>query len=246
MRALVRARQGAEPCLGGCASVFGRPCFTCHQPAAADGGSTFSLALDLGNAQCAPRWDRVNSVTLSSVAVGRREHSLVQLPTRTSRMRACQRPDRDDACLPGRGCDACQGRRAQRQHARGPARQRAAALSARGACRSPPVVDRVPTMKTANCRMCLLLATGQMGMLQIEDAERLQARRRGCVAGHCWGVTTTVGLQSVECALDRGRSASCPAGSIWRSRAPGCSSAPARPSTQFRLPQGPGSTDASV
>ncbi len=46
------------------------------------------------------------------------------------------------------------------------------------------MVDRVPTMKTANCRMCLLLATGQMGMLQIEDAERLQARRRGCIAGH--------------------------------------------------------------
>lgn len=40
------------------------------------------------------------------------------------------------------------------------------------------MVDRVPTMKTSNCRMCLLLANGQMGMLQIEDAERLQARLR--------------------------------------------------------------------
>ena len=38
------------------------------------------------------------------------------------------------------------------------------------------MVDRIPTMKTSNCRMCLLLATGQMGMLIIEDAERLQAR----------------------------------------------------------------------
>lgn len=38
------------------------------------------------------------------------------------------------------------------------------------------MVDRIPTMKTSNCRMCLLLATGQMGMLMIEDAERLQAR----------------------------------------------------------------------
>ena len=37
-------------------------------------------------------------------------------------------------------------------------------------------MDRIPTMKTSNCRMCLLLATGQMGMLMIEDAERLQAR----------------------------------------------------------------------
>ena len=50
--------------------------------------------------------------------------------------------------------------------------------------RSPPVVDRVPTMKTSNCRMCLLLATGQMGMLQIEDAERLQARLRRCCMQH--------------------------------------------------------------
>ena len=38
------------------------------------------------------------------------------------------------------------------------------------------MVDRIPTMKTSNCRMCLLLATGQMGMLMIEDAERLQVR----------------------------------------------------------------------
>ena len=42
------------------------------------------------------------------------------------------------------------------------------------------MVDRIPTMKTSNCRMCLLLATGQMGMLLIEDAERLQARPPAC------------------------------------------------------------------
>lgn len=41
------------------------------------------------------------------------------------------------------------------------------------------MVDRVPTIKTANARMCLLLATGKLGMLTIEDAERLQVRTPG-------------------------------------------------------------------
>ena len=41
--------------------------------------------------------------------------------------------------------------------------------------RGCPGVDVVPTFTTNNKRMCLMLATGQMGMLRIEDAERLQA-----------------------------------------------------------------------
>lgn len=43
-----------------------------------------------------------------------------------------------------------------------------------GNARSPPGIDVVPTFTTNNKRMCLLLATGQMGLLRIEDAERLQ------------------------------------------------------------------------
>lgn len=43
-----------------------------------------------------------------------------------------------------------------------------------GNARSAPGLDLVPTFTTNNRRMCLLLATGQMGMLRIEDAERLQ------------------------------------------------------------------------
>ena len=42
--------------------------------------------------------------------------------------------------------------------------------------RVPPGVDLVPTFTTNNRRMCLLLATGEMGMLRVEDVERLQAR----------------------------------------------------------------------
>jgi hypothetical protein len=43
-----------------------------------------------------------------------------------------------------------------------------------GNARSAPGVDVVPTFTTNNKRMCLLLANGEMGMLRIEDAERLQ------------------------------------------------------------------------
>lgn len=46
-----------------------------------------------------------------------------------------------------------------------------------GNARSAPGIDMVPTFTTNNKRMCLLLATGQMGMLRIEDAERLQVCR---------------------------------------------------------------------
>ena len=45
-----------------------------------------------------------------------------------------------------------------------------------GANRSAPALDVVPTLKTANTRICLLLPAGDMGMLRIGDAERLQAR----------------------------------------------------------------------
>lgn len=37
-------------------------------------------------------------------------------------------------------------------------------------------MDCVPTLKTANSRICLLLPSGVMGLLRIDDAERLQAR----------------------------------------------------------------------
>lgn len=45
-----------------------------------------------------------------------------------------------------------------------------------GNARSAPGIDLVPTFTTSNKRICLLLATGQMGLLRIEDAERLQVR----------------------------------------------------------------------
>ena len=43
-----------------------------------------------------------------------------------------------------------------------------------GACRSIPTTDCLPTLKTHNDRICLLLASGQWGMLRLEDAERAQ------------------------------------------------------------------------
>ena len=43
-----------------------------------------------------------------------------------------------------------------------------------GNARSAPGVDVVPTFTTNNDRICLLLSTQKMGMLRIEDAERLQ------------------------------------------------------------------------
>jgi len=39
---------------------------------------------------------------------------------------------------------------------------------------SAPGIDIVPTFTTNNDRMCLVLRTGQLGLLRIEDAERLQ------------------------------------------------------------------------
>ena len=41
-------------------------------------------------------------------------------------------------------------------------------------CRSAPPTDVVPTFKTTNERICLLLSSNQLGMLRIQDAERLQ------------------------------------------------------------------------
>lgn len=43
-----------------------------------------------------------------------------------------------------------------------------------GNARSPPALELVPTFTTHNRRICLLLASGEMGRLRIEDAERLQ------------------------------------------------------------------------
>ena len=45
-----------------------------------------------------------------------------------------------------------------------------------GNARSAPGVDIVPTFTTNNDRMCLVLRSGQLGLLRIEDAERLQVR----------------------------------------------------------------------
>lgn len=36
------------------------------------------------------------------------------------------------------------------------------------------MIDMVPTFTTSNERICLLMTSGQMGSLRIEDAERLQ------------------------------------------------------------------------
>jgi hypothetical protein len=47
--------------------------------------------------------------------------------------------------------------------------------------RSALGVDVVPTFTTNNKRMCLLLATGEMGMLRIKDAERLQMLFAYCI-----------------------------------------------------------------
>lgn len=43
-----------------------------------------------------------------------------------------------------------------------------------GNARCAPSTEMVPTFTTHNRRICLLLATGEMGNLRIEDAERLQ------------------------------------------------------------------------
>ncbi|KAK9845815.1 hypothetical protein WJX81_003168 [Elliptochloris bilobata] len=56
-----------------------------------------------------------------------------------------------------------------------------------GNAQSAPAVDCVPTLKTANTRICLLLPSGEMGLLRVDDAERLQ----GLPEGHtrpCWPV----------------------------------------------------------
>ncbi|KAK9823530.1 hypothetical protein WJX72_003470 [[Myrmecia] bisecta] len=58
-----------------------------------------------------------------------------------------------------------------------------------GNARSSAVVDMVPTFTTNNERMCLLLASGQMGLLRIEDAERLQ----GLPEGHTEGCFPIIG-----------------------------------------------------
>lgn len=48
-----------------------------------------------------------------------------------------------------------------------------------GNARSPGAVDMVPTFTTNTSRICLLLASNKMGMLQVEDAERLQGFPEG-------------------------------------------------------------------
>ncbi|KAK9799826.1 hypothetical protein WJX73_006324 [Symbiochloris irregularis] len=48
-----------------------------------------------------------------------------------------------------------------------------------GNAQSSPPTDVVPTFKTTNERICLLLANDTMGMLRIEDAERLQGLPEG-------------------------------------------------------------------
>ncbi|BDA51428.1 probable BsuMI modification methylase subunit YdiP at N-terminal half [Coccomyxa sp. Obi] len=48
-----------------------------------------------------------------------------------------------------------------------------------GNAQSGPAVDMVPTFKTGNMRICLLLKSGQLGVLRTEDAERLQGLEEG-------------------------------------------------------------------
>ncbi|CAL8466241.1 g5777 [Coccomyxa elongata] len=48
-----------------------------------------------------------------------------------------------------------------------------------GNAQSGPAVDMVPTFKTGNMRICLLLKSGQLGVLRTEDAERLQGLDEG-------------------------------------------------------------------
>lgn len=68
-----------------------------------------------------------------------------------------------------------------------------------GNARSAPGIDLVPTFTTSNKRICLLLATGQMGMLRIEDAERLQVRCVCCACCACSGPRTC----QLECTCHR-------------------------------------------
>ena len=60
----------------------------------------------------------------------------------------------------------------------------------------------MPTLKTANTRICLLLPTGDMGMLRISDAERLQARHHLTAAQMLEGITSN-DLRCCETALLR-------------------------------------------
>lgn len=59
------------------------------------------------------------------------------------------------------------------------------------------MIDMVPTFTTSNERICLLMTSGQMGSLRIEDAERLQVplcfpavqcqtKVNGVIAVLCW------------------------------------------------------------
>ena len=64
---------------------------------------------------------------------------------------------------------------------RGPGERARLDVSAR-CCRSSAGEDVVPTLTTSNNRMLLLLAGRGTGMLRVEDAERLQARRHGACA----------------------------------------------------------------
>lgn len=58
--------------------------------------------------------------------------------------------------------------------------------------RSGPAVDMVPTFKTGNMRICLLLKSGQLGVLRTEDAERLQVGLF-CSMAHQYGLCQSDG-----------------------------------------------------
>jgi hypothetical protein len=58
--------------------------------------------------------------------------------------------------------------------------------------RSGAGVDVVPTFTTSNERMCLLLADGTMGMLRIEDAERLQVEASVRLPASCPSVRPAI------------------------------------------------------
>ncbi|DBA65791.1 TPA: hypothetical protein ACH3X2_002828 [Trebouxia sp. C0005] len=58
--------QGKEWCQGACSQLFGKCCYSCHDPDPADLSQNCSFALDLGNARSSPVIDMVPTFTTSN------------------------------------------------------------------------------------------------------------------------------------------------------------------------------------
>ncbi|KAL0049698.1 hypothetical protein WJX82_007869 [Trebouxia sp. C0006] len=58
--------QGKEWCQGACSQLFGKCCYSCHDPDPADLNQNCSFALDLGNARSSPVIDMVPTFTTSN------------------------------------------------------------------------------------------------------------------------------------------------------------------------------------